>query len=182
MDGEQPEAPGLQGHYANIASRSVAFIIDIVTIATLFALGSAVIERIVSLFLGRVVSAPDSRLLYSSAGVVWAFVYLAYPLAVSGRTFGMSVFGLRAVRADGSDLSAGRAVVRVLALPLSFLFFGMGFVLIVLRRDHRALHDLISGAAVVYVWNAKVAHLRFLMRNGQVSGRTSGLPAATERL
>ena len=35
---------------------------------------------------------------------------------------------------------------------------------IVLRRDHRSIHDLLSGSAVVYSWHARAAHLRFLER------------------
>ena len=62
--------------------------------------------------------------------IVWAFIYCAYPLAVSGRTFGMAVVGLRAVRKDGSELGGWHAVVRVLAFPLSFVLFGFGFLLI----------------------------------------------------
>ena len=76
----------------------------------------------------------------------------------------MAAFGVRAVRADGGDLGAWHAVLRVLALPLSFLLLGFGFVLIVLRRDRRALHDLIAGSAVVYAWDARAARLRFLAR------------------
>ena len=95
---------------------------------------------------------------------MWAFVYFAYPLAASGRTFGMAVVGVRAVRADGGDLDGRHAVVRVLAFPLSFLLFGFGFLLILLRRDRRALHDLIACSAVVYAWDARAARLRFLAR------------------
>jgi uncharacterized RDD family membrane protein YckC len=72
---------------------------------------------------------------------------------------------LRAVRADGRDLHTGRAVLRVLAFPLSFLLFGFGFLLILLKRDRRALHDLVAGTAVVYAWDARAAHLRFLARH-----------------
>jgi uncharacterized RDD family membrane protein YckC len=155
----------LQGRYAGVATRAGAFGIDIVTIAVLFALGGLVIERMLALFLGTEVSLSDSQVFSTVALGLWILLYLAYPLAVSGRTFGMSVLGLRAVRSDGSDLSARRAVVRVLALPLSFVLFGLGFLLIVLRRDHRALHDLIAGSAVVYAWRARAAHLRFLVRD-----------------
>ena len=76
----------------------------------------------------------------------------------------MAVVGVRVVRADGSELSTRRAVVRVLALPLSFLLLCFGIVLIVLRGDRRALHDLIAGSAVVYAWDARAARLRFLAR------------------
>ena len=92
------------------------------------------------------------------------FIYFAYPLAASGRTFGMAVLGVRAVRVDGGDLDGRHAVIRVLALPFSFLLFGFGFLLILLRRDRRALHDLIAHSAVVYSWDARAARLKFLAR------------------
>ena len=49
--------------------------------------------------------------------------------------------GVRVVRSDGADSGARRAVVRTLALPLSFLIFGLGFVGILLGRRRRALHE-----------------------------------------
>ena len=156
---------GLEGAYANVATRSAAFLLDVVVIAAAFAVAGAVLEWTLGLFLGRTINLADSRPVYLTLLVVWACFALAYPLAVAGRTFGMSVLGLRAVRADGRDLGGWAAVVRVLALPLSFLLFGAGFALIVVRRDHRALHDLIAGSAIVYSWEARAAHLQFLVRN-----------------
>jgi uncharacterized RDD family membrane protein YckC len=89
---------------------------------------------------------------------------MAYPLTVAGRTLAMAIVGIRAVRTDGHDLERRHAVIRVLALPLSFLLFCFGFLLIVLRRDRRALHDLIAGTAIVYAWDARAARLRFLQK------------------
>ena len=164
-NGKATDAPAtLEGAAANVASRATAFFVDVLAINVLFALGGAVVERILGLLVGHPVSLVDSELLYRAAFVAWGFLYLAYPLAVAGRTFGMSVLGLRALAVDGRDLSPGRAVVRVLVFPLSFLLFGLGFALIVVRRDHRALHDLIAGSSVVYSWHARVGHLRFLSR------------------
>ena len=57
----------------------------------------------------------------------WKFIYFAYSWAASRRTAGMALFGVRVVRDDGTGASARRAVVRTLALPLSFLFLGLGF-------------------------------------------------------
>jgi uncharacterized RDD family membrane protein YckC len=85
-------------------------------------------------------------------------------VAAGGRTFGMAVAGLRVVRPDGSPVGGREALVRVLALPLSFLTLGIGFLLIVFRHDRRALQDLIGGTAVVYGWDARAARLRFLVR------------------
>ena len=60
------------------------------------------------------------------AYVAWAFSYFAYSLAASGRTAGMALVGLRVTRDDGTDASGRQAVVRTLALPLSFLLFESG--------------------------------------------------------
>ena len=39
----------------------------------------------------------------------------------------MALLGVRVVRDDGTAVSGRRAVVRTLAVPLSFLFLGLGF-------------------------------------------------------
>jgi uncharacterized RDD family membrane protein YckC len=157
-------SPGLEGHYAGGVTRLAAFILDVVTIATLFSLFGHVVE-----FVARVITDDGFAVSRGTLGSrialgVWAFVYFAQPLASSGRTFGMAVAGIRVVRADGSDLDGRHAVIRVLVLPLSFLLFGLGLILIVLRRDRRALHDLIASTAVVYAWDARAARLRFLLK------------------
>ena len=154
----------LEGHYAGVVTRFAGFVIDVITIVVLFALGGQVIEYVLSVLLRESVELSEATIVPHVALGVWIFLYFAHPLAVSGRTFGMAVVGVRVVRADGSELGTGRAVVRVLALPLSFLLLGFGFLLIVLRADRRALHDLIAGSAVVYAWDARAARLRFLAR------------------
>jgi uncharacterized RDD family membrane protein YckC len=75
---------------------------------------------------------------------------------------GAAVVGLEVVQADGSPIRPRQALVRVVAFPLSLLLFGLGFVGILVQREHRALHDLIAGTAVVYGWDARAARLRFL--------------------
>ena len=155
---------GLEGHYAGIVTRFVAFVVDILVIGVLFSIGGSVLEYVLTTLLRQDVRLAESGLWSKAALLAWAFVYFAVPLAVSGRTCGMALIGVRVVRADGRDLGARRAVVRVLALPLSFLLFGLGLFLIVLRGDRRALHDLIAGSAVVYAWDARAARLRFLAK------------------
>ena len=156
---------GLEGHYAGIVTRFVAFVIDVFVIGVLFSIGGQVLEYILTTLLREEVRLAESGMWSKVALGVWAFVYFAVPLAASGRTLGMGVIGIRVVRADGRDLSGRRAVGRVLALPLSFLLFGVGLALILLRGDRRALHDLIAGSAVVYAWDARAARLRFLARH-----------------
>jgi hypothetical protein len=86
----------------------------------------------------------------------------------------MAVLGVRVVRADGNRLDPWRGAVRALVFPLSFLFFGLGFLGILVQREHRALHDLIAGTAVIYAWDARAARIRFLAREAEV--RAAGSP------
>lgn len=159
-------APGrdlaLQGHYAGAATRLAAYTIDTVTASALYAVGAGVLEYLVTNVLGASFDLADAPVVATGAFVVWSFLYLAVPLAASGRTFGSATLGLRVVRSDGRALDPRHAVARVLAFPLSFLLFGAGFVPILLRRDRRALHDLVADTAVVYSWDARAARLRFL--------------------
>jgi uncharacterized RDD family membrane protein YckC len=157
-------SPGLQGHYAGIVTRFGTFVVDLLIIAIGFAIGGRVVEFVLSVLLRKEVDLSDSSFIGIVAFVIWAFTYCAYPLATAGRTFGMAVLGVRAVRVDGTDLDTRHAVLRVLVFPLSFLLLGFGFVLILLRRDRRALHDLVARSAVVYSWDARAARLRFLLK------------------
>lgn len=157
---------GLQGCYAGFVTRLAAFAIDVLTALTLFALAARVVEYIVSALMGRPVQLSDAPIVAEILLAAWWLFYCAYPLAQSGRTLGMTIVGLRVVRVDGRDVDAGHAVIRVLVFPLSFLLLGLGFLFILLRRDRRALHDLVAGSAVVYAWDARAARLRFLAKRG----------------
>jgi len=150
----------LQGHYAGISTRFASFVVDILIIALAFAVAAQAFDYLVSAVFGRDFSLRDATLASDLLLAGWAWFYLAYPIAIGGRTVGMTIFGLKIVRADGEHVRTRHAVVRAAVLPLSFLLLGFGFLLIVLRRDRRALQDLIAHTAVVYSWDARSARLR----------------------
>jgi uncharacterized RDD family membrane protein YckC len=158
---------GLQGRYAGFVTRFVAFGFDILTVLALFAMGAAIAEYVISALVGTQVHLSDAPILAEVLLGIWWFAYCAYPLAQAGRTFGMAIVGLRVVRSDGHVLGPAHAVLRVLVFPLSFLLFGVGFLLILVRRDRRALHDLIDSSAVVYAWDARAARLRLLAKKSE---------------
>ncbi len=162
-----------QGHYAGSVSRFVAYAIDLAVSTGLFALGLAATSFAVQIVTGHSVSWSRQNLAVAIVFVVWWFFYFGYSWAASGRTFGMAVLGVRVVRADGTILDPWRGVLRALVFPLSFLFFGLGFLGILVQREHRALHDLIAGTAVVYAWDARAARLRFLAREAETSAAGS---------
>ena len=155
----------LQGRYAGFASRFVAFVVDEGVATGLFALALASVSFAASVLTGKPIHWNKSDFWLTLAFVGWQFLYFAYSWAASGKTFGMAVFGVRVVRPDGTDASWRQAVVRTLALPLSFLLFGLGFLGILVGGRRRALHDVIARTAVVYSWDARAARLRFLSRS-----------------
>jgi uncharacterized RDD family membrane protein YckC len=168
---------GLQGDYAGAVSRFAAYSIDLVVSTAVFALALAAISWGVRIVTGHDVSWNRFNVVVGVIFVIWQFVYFGYCWAVGGRTPGMAVLGIRVVRADGTVLPPKQAVLRALVFPLSFLLFGLGFIGILVQHEHRALHDLIAGSAVVYSWDARAAHLRFLASQAEVPAVGSSSPA-----
>jgi uncharacterized RDD family membrane protein YckC len=176
-----------QGHYAGSVSRLLAFIIDAAVSAGLFSLGLAAANLVWEVVTGHSVHWTRANIVVAIIFVLWEFFYFGYSWAASGRTFGMAVLGIRVVRADGAALDPWRGIVRALVFPLSFLFLGLGFLGILVQREHRALHDLIAGSCVTYAWDARAARLRFLARdadasvNASVNGSSAPSPVGASR-
>ncbi len=69
----------------------------------------------------------------------------------------MALLGLRLVGRTGGQLPTRRTLAWVLALPLSLLSLGAGFLVMLLGREQLTLHDRIAGAAVIYDWGTREA-------------------------
>ena len=155
MTSPAEEATSLLGHYAGAITRFVAYMVDSVVIfgsfVALVALGTAVLHLVI----GKDVAVNPSSPWWGIPIVAWGFFYYWYCYTASGKTPGKALLGLRVVRSDGSDLHAGRAAVRVLAFPLSFLLFGIPFLGIIVGRQRHALHDAIADTSVVYDFDAR---------------------------
>ncbi len=159
------------GHYAGPLGRALAAVVDVVIITAAFAAGYFVTDLLTTTFFGHPLSGDRSQPLAVLALALWAFLYVFVGLAVAGRTFGKAAVGLRVVRADGAPITGRQAFVRTLVFPLSVAFAGIGLLMIVLQREHRGLHDLIAGTAVVTDWGDRTAELpgplsAFLARSG----------------
>jgi uncharacterized RDD family membrane protein YckC len=154
----------LQGHYAGIASRFAAFVVDAVVLTAIYLLILAAVNFVVSIVTGKPADLSRSDIWVVIGYGVWAFIYFAFYWGLNGRTAGGALFGLQVLREDGHDVSGRRAIGRTLAFPLSFLIVCLGFLGILLGDRRRALHDVIAGTVVVYSWDARAARLRFLSR------------------
>ncbi|TYL45032.1 RDD family protein [Nocardioides sp. BGMRC 2183] len=145
------------GRYAGPISRTLGAAADVGFVVATYTLGAALVA-----FLARVLIHAD---LEEVAGVpatlvllIWGALYLMVATAVSGRSVGQALVGLKVVDRDGGVVRGSQAVLRVLLLPVSALF-AIGLLPILLRRDHRALHDLVARTAVVYDWGDRPAEL-----------------------
>ncbi|MEE4271401.1 MAG: RDD family protein [Thermoanaerobaculales bacterium] len=97
----------------------------------------------------------NPQLIAHAAGILglwialwWCTFTVGWGLA--GATLGKFVAGLRIVDHKGrAPIGLSRAFLRLAAYSVSSVTFGMGHLLILLRPDHRALHDLLAGTWVV---------------------------------
>jgi uncharacterized RDD family membrane protein YckC len=150
----------LQGRYAGPFSRLAAAAADFGASIGIFNVVLAA-----AAFAWRVVTGHDVSFSHHPVVVdpllgVWAFLYLAYPWALSGKSLGMAVLGIRVVTPSGGSISARQAVVRALVLPFSVALAPFGLSGVVFQRERRALHDFAAGTVVIYAWNARAAQLR----------------------
>ena len=132
------------GYYAGPVSRAVGAVLDAIILFATFTLGFAAVNLLSTVVLGISLDQGRTGIVATVAFVVWWFSYTFGSIAVSGRTFGKGLIGIRVFAADGESISVRRAFVRTLTFPLSLLFLGLGFVPLLVRRDHRALHDLLA--------------------------------------
>jgi uncharacterized RDD family membrane protein YckC len=134
--------------------RVLAVLIDTVVVlvaqAVLYAVGSMVFGN------------RSSMVVRVAAQAFGAMLVAVYPVFFHwrwGQTLGKMAVDIRVVTcrptattpgwiADGGPLTIGCAVLRQLASALSSAILGIGYVMVGLRRDRRALHDLIAGTRV----------------------------------
>jgi uncharacterized RDD family membrane protein YckC len=80
-------------------------------------------------------------------------LYFFYDVLLNGRfgaTIGKMAIGARIVLWNGSPIGYTRAALRWMAARVSDLFCFAGYLIMVLRADKRALHDLLAGTRVIY--------------------------------
>jgi len=81
--------------------------------------------------------------------LLFAVLYPTVLYTLTGQTIGKLVIGVRVLATDGGLLPPGAAFLRAVLqwVTLPFLL-GLGHVLAGLRKDKRALHDLLAGSRV----------------------------------
>ena len=80
--------------------------------------------------------------------IVFSAAYTTTLHAFGGQTIGKMIVGVRVVGLDGEPPTPGPAFMRYLAYFVSLATLGIGYAMAGLRRDKRALHDLMAGTRV----------------------------------
>jgi uncharacterized RDD family membrane protein YckC len=117
----------------------------------------AIVPRAVDAGLVSIAYGLTAALVVYMAGL-FGFFYYWIGLSITGRSIGKSLIGRRVVAVDGHPISPGRAAVRTIVYPVSFIL-GRGLIPIVLGKQRRALHDLLAGDKVLYDWGDRPAEM-----------------------
>lgn len=78
-----------------------------------------------------------------------AALYFVLFIALSGRTLGQKLVGIRVVHRAGGPVGPGRAVVRLVGTAVGLVPGGLGSLWMAFDREKRAFHDYLTGTYVV---------------------------------
>lgn len=127
------------GHPAGFWIRLVAMIID----GILVGIGYSVI-----LF---VMLAIEMFALAFVIGFIWALGYHIYfPSSNMMATPGKAILGLKITDDFGSQISAGKAVLRYVGYIINGLTLNIGFLIVGFTDNKRGLHDMVASTRVTY--------------------------------
>ncbi|MFN2531983.1 MAG: RDD family protein, partial [Pyrinomonadaceae bacterium] len=133
--------------HAPFSLRCGALLIDYIVIASIVVLGTLIARMLGG---GAKTSGSSAETVALVIAAVVAVLDLGILPGLTGVTIGKWATGLRIEQNDGRQLGIGRALIRhFIGYPISFLLFGIGFVMPALTMRGRGLHDIIAGTVVV---------------------------------
>ena len=143
------EARAFQGHRAGIVTRVAAAAIDAALVALVLLgayLGYAGLRFLLD---PRHFTFPDASLFRSLVvGAVVMALYLTVAWAMTGRTYGNVLMGLRVTGVLGGDVGWVRAALRA----AFYVLLPIGLFWVVVDRRQRSIQDRVLATAVVYDW------------------------------
>jgi uncharacterized RDD family membrane protein YckC len=135
---------------AGAVSRGLAGVLDALVVNAMLFVLSAAIALVVSAFGGS----PGNSEALVAGSIVWlagAALYLAVFWTLAGQTPGMRFMRVRVAKTDGSGLTAGDSVRRLLGMVLAALPLFLGYALVLVNDRRRGLMDLFAHTEVSYV-------------------------------
>jgi uncharacterized RDD family membrane protein YckC len=142
--------PESETDQAGLATRLVAAGIDVGLLAVTYSLASTMLASVIPFTFGGHLSLVAGIVLGTLGFMIGGGIFAAF-WALAGQTPGMRFLSIRLTTYRGSrDITLGRALLRVLALILSLLPMGLGYLAILRDPSRRAWHDRLTGTEVVY--------------------------------
>jgi uncharacterized RDD family membrane protein YckC len=146
-----PEAVALEFRTANLGSRILAYLIDMVVVVAGIVVGLFAVA-----LLGQAsdVVVPDWLALTIVLVLLpawWLGYFIAFETLWRGRTLGKAALGLRVVTREGAPVRFRHAAIRALLGLVDFFVLGGFFavVFILFTRDNQRLGDLVAGTLVL---------------------------------
>jgi uncharacterized RDD family membrane protein YckC len=162
MPTENVHTPVILGRYAGFFSRWAAFVLDrfiafgiafvILLVLDYFANLFHFEEWLESLSQRAMVTAALALVVLTLG--IYLLVSTVYDIGfwlLSGQTPGKRVLGVRVMRADGTRLKLGNALVREVGYWVSAISF-LGFIWILFDNRRQGFHDKLAGTIVTYSW------------------------------
>jgi uncharacterized RDD family membrane protein YckC len=154
----------LAGYYAGPISKAASFLVDVVLLILALSLTTTFLNAFVYLFnltafLNQILSQVEAintilAIITALAGMIFVVFYGVLCWSLSGQTIGDLLFGIRVVRTNGSRVSFGRAILRIIGAYVSGFPLFLGFFWILWDRRRQGWHDKFAGTVVVYDWPA----------------------------
>lgn len=141
----------LQGRAAGFITRLFAFVVDLVVVAGLLGLGSwiAILADDVIAKIGlnpRV----DLATIYVFMIPFLIGIYFVMFWALTGRTVGKWLMGLKVVGRDGEPPTIGRSLLRLIGYGLSAAVLWVGYLWVIIDDERQGWHDHMARTWVVY--------------------------------
>jgi uncharacterized RDD family membrane protein YckC len=154
----------MAGQYAGFISRLVGFFIDLIILILSLSLTTTFISAFINLFnlqpfLSQLFNNNDAIRIVTGglaalAGILFVVVYGVLFWSLSGQTLGDLLVGVRVIRSNGSRVSLGRAILRIIGAYISGIVVFLGFLWALWDPRHQGWHDKLAGTVVVYDWPA----------------------------
>jgi len=154
LDTEAPTTLNIAPRNAGLLRRLAALLYDSFLIGALWMLLGFLLQLLVgpdtnTLVNGQVQTDPILDLVLFSAMVLSCSSFYVWFWCQSGQTLGMMAWRIKVQKYDGKLISIKQAMLRfILAWP-TFLFFGLGYLWLLVDKNHDALHDKLSRTRVI---------------------------------
>lgn len=157
----------LQGHYAGLVTRGIAFFLDVAIVTACLLTVNWVVNAFADLFhiaLQNCQVHPSTVIRWSCWLVRYSLlvfnvafypVYLLFFWVLAGQTLGKYMMGAKIVPINGQRMTLMRAIRRLFGYFANLWTLGLGFVWIAVDDQRQGLHDIIAGTYVVYAWEAR---------------------------